>query len=281
MEPDGEVSEAFRSIRTAIAFGAPKDRCKTLVITSPTAGDGKSTTAANLAIVTAQAGKKVLLIDADLRNPRLNTIFSLGDVRAGLSSLLTGHGTWDQAIQRSTVDGLDLLPCGARPRNPSEMLNSPMFSELLEMLAEKYDQIIIDSPPVMGLADARIIAASCDLTILVLRAGKSTRKLSTLAREGLAAVGAMVLGVIVNDVTHRDEDSFEGTYGYPYGKRESSGSVRSGQPNEPAETPIRTDVSSRAHAREDPAPDAPNSDPVAPKKPPSSAMRSEWSDVVR
>lgn len=215
-EPDSEVAEAFRSVRTAIAFGAPKDRSKTLLITSPTAGDGKSTAAANLAIVTAQAGKKVLLIDADLRNPRLNTIFGLVGVRVGLSSLLDGQGTWEQAIQHSATGGLDLLPCGPRPRNPSEMLNSPMFSELLEMLTEKYDQVIIDSPPVLGLADARIIAASCDLTVLVLRSGKSTRKLSVLAREGLAGVGAHVLGVLVNDVARRDEYSFEGTYGYPH-----------------------------------------------------------------
>jgi capsular exopolysaccharide synthesis family protein len=234
MEPEGEVSEAFRSIRTAIAFGAPKDRSRTLLITSPTAGDGKSTAASNLAIVTAQAGKKVLLIDADLRNPRLNMIFSLGDVRAGLSSLLTGHGTWNQAIQRSPVEGLDLLPCGIRPPNASEMLNSPMFSELLENLAEKYDQIIIDSPPVMGLADARIVAASCDVTVLVLRAGKSTRKLSILAMEGLAGVGANVIGIIVNDVSRRDGVAFEGTYGYPQVAREPEAPAGAAAPVIPA-----------------------------------------------
>jgi succinoglycan biosynthesis transport protein ExoP len=215
IEPASEVAESFRSIRTALYFGAPKDRSKTLLITSPTAGNGKSTTAANLAAVMAQAGKKVLLVDADLRNPSQHIIFNLKDNRVGLSSLLSGQGTWERAIQRAPIDGLDLLPSGPKPRNPSEMLNSPMFGELLEMLAEKYDHIIIDSPPVMGVGDARIIAANSDLTLLVLRSEQSTRKLATLARDGLAGVGAHLLGVIVNDVSRSSETNFGGNYHYP------------------------------------------------------------------
>ncbi|HZK81747.1 MAG TPA: polysaccharide biosynthesis tyrosine autokinase, partial [Humisphaera sp.] len=218
IEPASEVAESFRSIRTALYFGAPKDRSKTLLITSPTAGNGKSTAAANLAAVIAQAGKKVLLIDADLRNPSQHIIFNLKDNRVGLSSLLSGQGTWERAIQRAPIDGLDLLPSGPKPRNPSEMLNSPMFGELLEMLAEKYDQIVIDSPPVMGVGDARIIAANTDLTLLVLRAEQSTRKLATLARDGLAGVGAHLLGVIVNDVSRSSETNFGGNYHYPTAK---------------------------------------------------------------
>lgn len=214
IEPASEIAESYRSIRTAIYFGAPKDRNKTILITSPTAGDGKSTSAANIATVMAQAGKKVLLVDADLRNPRLHSIFNLKDNRVGLSSLLNGQGTWERAIQRAPIDGLDLLSSGPKPKNPSEMLNSPMFSELLEMLAEKYDQVIIDSPPVMGLGDARIIAASTDVTILVLRADTSTRKLALLARDGLAGVGAHMLGVIVNHVSRREKSHFGGAYGY-------------------------------------------------------------------
>ncbi|HET6248280.1 MAG TPA: polysaccharide biosynthesis tyrosine autokinase [Tepidisphaeraceae bacterium] len=219
-EPNSDVAEAFRSVRTAVQFGAPKDRCKTLLVTSPSAGDGKSTAASNLAAVMAQAGKKVLLVDADLRNPSLNYIFGLKEGRPGLSTLLGGQGTWEQAVQTSAVNGLDLLACGPKSKNPSELLNGPMFSELLEMAAEKYDHVIIDSPPVMGLADARIIAASCDLTLLVLRADKSTRKLATLARDGLNGVGAHVLGVIVNDVSRRSEGHYDDGYRYPSTPRE-------------------------------------------------------------
>jgi len=213
LDPTGEVAEAYRTVRTNIYFGAPKDRSKTLLITSPSAGDGKTTCAANLACVIAQAGKKVLLIDADLRSPSLHTVFALKDNRVGLSGLLGGQGTLDRAIQTTAIDGLDILPCGPKPRNPSEMLNSPMFSELLEMLADKYDQIVIDSPPVMGLADARIVAASCDLTLLVLRADRSTRKLATLARDGLAGVGAQILGAIVNDVSRHSDYHTNYNYG--------------------------------------------------------------------
>jgi len=183
MDPEGEVAEAFRSVRTAISFGAPKDRRKTVVITLAhirrrQEHDGGQPGHRH------RTGRQESPAPstADLRNPNVNAIFGLAEVRVGLSSLLNGHGTSEQAIQSSTVPGLDLLPCGPRPRNPSELLKQPDVSvELLELLAEKYDQIIIDSPPVMGLADARIIAASCDLTLLVLRASKSTRKLSLLA----------------------------------------------------------------------------------------------------
>lgn len=215
LDPSGEVAEAYRTVRTNIYFGAPKDRSKTILVTSPSPGDGKTTCASNLAAVVAQAGKRVLLIDADLRSPSLHTIFSLKDTRVGLSGLLAGQGTLERAIQVTAIENLDILPCGPKPRNPSEMLNSPMFSELLEMLADKYDQIVIDSPPVMGLADARIIGANCDVTILVLRADRSTRKLAALARDGLAGVGAQILGAIVNDVSRGSDYNT----GYGYGHR--------------------------------------------------------------
>jgi len=103
--------------------------------------------------------------------------------------------------------------------NPAELLNSPAFSEMLETLADKYDQVIVDAPPVMGLADARIIAACCDLTLLVLRAGVSTRKAARLANEGLISVGATVLGVIVNDVSRRGEAYFDIAASYGYSDR--------------------------------------------------------------
>ena len=220
LDPASEVAEAYRTIRTALYFGAPKDRSKTILVTSPSAGDGKTTSAANLAIAMAQAGKRVVLVDADLRHPQQHTIFGTRD-RIGLASLLTGHATLDQAVQATNIDNLDLLPCGTPPRNPSELLNSGTFVELLETLAERYDQVVVDSPPVMGLADARIIAASCDLTVMVLRAQKSTRKRSTLARDGLLGVGARLLGIIVNDVPKTNEEYYDGSYGYPSVPREN------------------------------------------------------------
>jgi len=212
LEPMSDVAESCRTIRTAIYFGAPKDRCRTLLITSPAQADGKSTLASNLAITMAQSGKRVLLVDADLRLPSQHTIFRVENDR-GLSNLLEGHVTLDQAVQPTSITGLEILPCGPKPPSPSEMLNSPMFSELLEVLSDRYDQVIIDSPPVMGVADARIIGASCDITVLVLRSQKSTRRMSEMARDGLCSVGANVLGFVINDVTRQSADVYA-TYGY-------------------------------------------------------------------
>jgi succinoglycan biosynthesis transport protein ExoP len=214
LDPASEVAEAYRTIRTALYFGAPKDRSKTILVTSPSVGDGKTTSAANLAIAMAQAGKRVVLVDADLRHPQQHTIFATRD-RIGLSTLLIGNSTLDQAVQATNIDNLDLLPCGPTPRNPSELLNSGTFVELLESLAERYDQVVVDSPPVMAFADARIIAASCDLTVMVLRAQKSTRKRSTLARDGLLGVGARLLGIIVNDVPKTNGEYHDSSFGYP------------------------------------------------------------------
>ena len=208
LEPASAVAEACRTIRTAIYFGAPKDRCRTVLVTSPASADGKSTIASNLAITMAQAGKRVLLVDADLRLPTQHAIFGVRHEH-GLSDVLEGRATLDQGVQPTAVSGLEVLPCGPKPSNPSEMLNSPMFNELLEVLSERYDQVVIDSPPVMGIADARIIGAACDVTVLVLRAEKSTRRVSELARDGLGSVGANLLGIVINEV--------EPANGYAYG----------------------------------------------------------------
>lgn len=234
LDATGEVAEAFRLIRGNIASSAPKDRSKTLLVTSPNVTDGKTIAAANLASITAQSGKKVLLIDANLRDPGLHTVFEVKETRVGLTTLLNGHGTWEQAIQPSPVSGLDLLPAGPRSRTPADLLNSPMFSELLEMLAERYDQIIVDAPPVMGSNDARIIAANCDVTLLVLRAAKSTRKVAMLARTGLIGVGAHLLGVVVNDVPREHEEAFDGGF--------SSADQNAAEPHKPSP---RTEVLAR------------------------------------
>jgi capsular exopolysaccharide synthesis family protein len=131
----------------------------------------------------------------------------------GLSSVLSGNEPLERAIQRTGVEGLDILPCGPIPANPSEILNSREFGELIDSLAARYDHIIFDSPPVNAVTDARILGAVCDATILVLRADKSTRKSGEHARNALLAVGARVLGAIVNDAPHRK--GYE-TYGGGY-----------------------------------------------------------------
>jgi capsular exopolysaccharide synthesis family protein len=210
-EPMCDVAEAYRTVRTAVYFGVPGG-VKTLLVTSPQPGDGKTTLASNLAIAMAQAGNRVMLLDCDFRKPMQHKVFEL-DKSIGASSVLAGEAPLDDAIRSSAVEGLDILPCGPLPANPSEILNSKTFADLVEQLSQRYDTVVIDSPPVLPVTDARILAAFCDVTILALRAEKSTRKGALYARDVLLSVGGKLLGTIVNDVPRR-----RGRYGYYYGK---------------------------------------------------------------
>jgi capsular exopolysaccharide synthesis family protein len=216
IDPASEAAEAYRSLRTAIYFGTKEGQARTILVTSPERGDGKTTLASNLAISIAQASRRVLLIDADMRAPMQDLIFSMNG-RVGLGNVLQGKDPVETAIRHTGIENLDLLPAGVAGRNPSELLNSQHFLDLIEMLAEKYDHVVIDSPPLLAVTDARIIAASADATVLVLRAGKSNRKLSELSIDGLISVGAKLLGAVVNDVRRRGY-RYYGSYGrYGYG----------------------------------------------------------------
>ena len=216
-------AEAYRTIRTAVFFGAPKGEAKTILITSPSAADGKTTLVSNLAIAMAQAGQKTLILDADFRKPMQHKIFETNHQDKGLSTVLAGTTTLEEAIQLTEVRGLELLTCGHEVPNPSEILNSESFAKLLELLSNRYDRVIIDSPPVMPVTDAQILAAICNITLLVLRAEKSTRKTSQQARDGLMSVGAHILGAVVNDVSKKSHYSYYSGYGYygycGYGRR--------------------------------------------------------------
>jgi capsular exopolysaccharide synthesis family protein len=238
-DPMSDVAEAYRTVRTAVYFGQANGIAKTLLITSPAPGDGKTTLASNLAIAMAQAGNRILLLDADFRKPTQHKIFEL-DKRIGLSSVLAGEAQLADAIHHTAVNGLDVLPCGPIPANPSEILNSQTFADLLKQLAAKYDHVLLDSPPIMPVTDARILAASCDATVLALRAERSTRKGAIYSRDVLQSVGSQILGVVVNDVPRR-----KGVYGYYYtygenyqygygNRRNGGGSSSSGSSPAPA-----------------------------------------------
>jgi capsular exopolysaccharide synthesis family protein len=250
LDPRSEVAEAYRTIRTAVYFGAAGTRARTLLVTSPEAGDGKTTSASNLAIAIAQTGRSVLLLDADFRKPTQHKNLDVKD-SVGLSSVLSGTETLDRAIQRTGVDGLDILPCGTIPGNPSEILNSQEFGELVDRLALKYDHIIFDSPPVNLVTDARILGAVCDATVLVLRAEKSTRKAAEHARNALLSVGAKVIGVIVNDAARgKGYQTYGGTY---YGTPSMRGRGAEAYPSPPTTSMYPTNGSFLPRA---PRPDA-------------------------
>jgi capsular exopolysaccharide synthesis family protein len=235
LEPASDVAETYRTIRTAVFFGTPDRESRTILVTSPAPGDGKSTFASNLAIAMAQTGKRILLVDCDFRRPMQHRIFEARP-GVGLSTVLAGHEALDRAIQATGIAGLDILPAGPVPGNPSEILNSQSFNEVLEELSVRYEHVVVDSPAVMAVADARILAAMCSVTILVLRAQSTTRKTAMHARRALQSVGAAILGVVVNDVPrgrdrHGDYGGYSGYRAKYNGQGNGVESVQTTTPN--------------------------------------------------
>jgi len=219
LQPESNEAEAFRTIRTAVFFRAPKDRAKTVLITSPGAGEGKSTIVSNLAIAMACAGQKTLIVDADFRRPTQHLIFEVDHEKRCLSNVFAGKTQLAEAIQPTGVKNLRILTCGPAIASPAEVLNSQQFAHLLQRLGQVYDRILIDTPPVMAVTDAQIVGTLCDASVLVLRADRSTRKAAERARDALRNVGAHLLGVVFNEV-HETGDR----YGYYYQYRRHSGS---------------------------------------------------------
>jgi capsular exopolysaccharide synthesis family protein len=218
LAPRSSVAEALRTLRTALHFGLAGQDVRIIAVTSPVPGDGKTTIASNLAIAMAQANQRVLLIDADLRKPSQHIIFNLSP-EVGLASVLGDRRPLEEAIIHTDIPSLDVLPCGPLPSNPVELLNNGYFAEILEVLKARYDKIVIDSPPVMPVADARVIAAISEATLLVLRAERSTRRMGLGARNELWRVRATRLGVVLNGVPARKQGAYGygDSYGYGYG----------------------------------------------------------------
>ncbi|HEY0007437.1 MAG TPA: polysaccharide biosynthesis tyrosine autokinase [Tepidisphaeraceae bacterium] len=192
---DSEAADAFRSIRTSMLFGA--GRCASVAVTSSSAKDGKTTLAANLAISLAQSGKRVVLVDANFREPSLHSLFDM-DNAVGFAGVLNGDDL-ESSLRRTAVEHLDVLTSGQRTTDVSEQLNSPKFTELLRDLNLRYDHVFFDTSAVIGSNDARVIAASCDQTLLVVRGERSNRFATTTARDALLSVGANLMGIVVND----------------------------------------------------------------------------------
>ena len=197
-------SEAYRGIRTALLYGTPQEQAVTILVTSPGPLEGKTTLVSNLAIAMACAGQRTLIIDADLRKPMQHRIFAMNERGLGLSDMLVGRCSIEEAIRSTDVARLDVLPSGHDVANPSELLNSPTFVEVLDQLKRRYDRILVDSPPVGIVTDAQILSTVCGLTLLVLRAQKTSRLLTQRAGDALRTVGARVAGAVVNDVRKRD-----------------------------------------------------------------------------
>jgi capsular exopolysaccharide synthesis family protein len=198
LDPRSAAAEAYRSIRTALRLGVAHD-AKTILVASPAEGDGKSTTASNLAIAFAEAGERTLLVDCDLREPVQHLIFGL-DGSPGLSGVIADRAKLSDAVCPTAVDGLHVLPCGAVPANPSELLTGKPFGLLVQTLLGAFDRVVFDSPPLANFADARVLGAAADATLLVVRMNQSARHLGLLALDALHRDGANVVGAVANEM---------------------------------------------------------------------------------
>ncbi|MGL9972066.1 CpsD/CapB family tyrosine-protein kinase [Enterococcus sp. DIV1420a] len=209
--PSSPVAEQYRMIRTNIQFASPGgQQIKTIVVTSSGPGEGKSTTAANMAVVFAKSGQRVLLVDADLRKPVLYKTFKLTNI-SGLSTILSTAGNIADEVQKTPIENLSVLPSGPKPPNPSELLNSPRMDQLLAEAKDLYDVIIFDMPPVVAVTDAQIMSSKTDGTLLVVRENTSRKESLTKAKELLDMAQAKVLGVVYNGAEHSKDA------GYYYG----------------------------------------------------------------
>lgn len=212
-DPHSPVSESYRSLHTSLRFLGLEKPIRILQVTSPVAQEGKTTTVANLGVVLAQAGLRVLLVDADLRRPRLDEFFDLDD-SVGFTSVLLGEVGMSEAAQRvEGVEGLEVLPCGPLPPSPYDLLSSSRTAEVLASLAADWDLVVLDSAPVLPVADATVLSGWVDATLLVAGVGQTSRKHVHRAAEVLRQIEAPLVGAVLNRV------EAEGAYVYAYGPR--------------------------------------------------------------
>jgi protein-tyrosine kinase len=211
--PKSPISEQYRTIRTNIQFSFVDQTMRSLIVTSPGPGEGKSTTTANLAVTFAQQGKKVLLIDADMRKPTVHYTFRLNNI-IGLTNVLTQSSNLHSAYQETEIENLFVLTSGPIPPNPAELLGSKAMEKFLEEVYNQFDLVIFDTPPVLAVTDAQILANKCDGTVLVVSSGKTEIEAAVKAKELLLSANGKLLGVVLNKKKQK-----QGQYYYYYGNK--------------------------------------------------------------
>ncbi|MGE0229948.1 MAG: CpsD/CapB family tyrosine-protein kinase, partial [Dehalococcoidia bacterium] len=207
-----ESAESYRQLRTNIHFAAVAQPLKTILVTSANPQEGKSTSVANLGVVLAQAGQRVIVVDTDLRRPFLHTFFRIPNSFGLTGLLLTEAEEPDVALVATRIQNLMVLPSGPRPPNPSELLTSPAMARMIERLAGRADYVLFDSPPILAVTDASILAARTDAAVLIAERGKTRTEALRRAHQALLQANARVLGVVVNKSSGRG--SAYGYYGH-------------------------------------------------------------------
>lgn len=211
--PKSPISEAYRILRTNIQFASLDKPIKRISITSSAPGEGKSTTIANLAVTMAQAGSKVLIVNADLRRPQVGKLFGLDEHR-GLTSVLMGRANLNEVIASTKIENLKVLPSGPIPPNPSELLASQAMERLMGEMDELADYILYDCPPAIAVADAAILAPKVDGVIMLVQIGAVPRDVILKAKANLEAAKARILGVVAGRVKLASEHNYYYYYYY-------------------------------------------------------------------
>lgn len=211
--PKSPISEQYRTIRTNIQFSLVDQQLRSVMVTSSGPSEGKSTTASNMAVVFSQQGKKVLFVDADLRKPTAHYTFQQENFK-GLTTVLTKQSELFETIKATRIANLDILTSGPIPPNPAELLSSRAMEELLAAAFKEYDMVVFDTPPVLAVTDAQVLANQCDGTILVVASGSTDKDSAVKAKELLEAAKAKLLGVVLNRKKQKDS-----SYYYYYGAK--------------------------------------------------------------
>ena len=210
--PRSRPAEAYRTVRTAVCFSATGSAHRVIQVTSPAAGDGKSTLTMNFAVSLAQSGKKSIIIESDFRRPKVHKMTGV-DNTVGIVDVLRGNAEIEDAIKETELEGFYVMPCGSRPKNPAELLARPEYEQLLAVLREKFEYVIIDTPPVLVVTDPCSVAPRVDGVILCVRLSRHTRDFGRRTLEQLRDVGANITGIVVNGVEETDAYGY-GSYNY-------------------------------------------------------------------
>lgn len=220
--PRSPITESYRTVRTNIQFASAVDDIKVIMVTSSLPGEGKTSTASNVAVVSAQVGKRVLLIDADMRKPQVHQRFQVSNLD-GLSSVLIKERSLEECIINTKTEGLSVLTSGPIPPNPSEMLSSQSFTQLIELCKQQYDFIIIDSPPVLSVSDPLVLTRVAEGVVLVVNSKGTNRNMAQKSIGMLQQVGARLLGVVLNRVERKRGGQY---YYYNYYGAEAKATVQ-------------------------------------------------------
>jgi len=243
--PESPHAEAYRVLRTNVLFSRKREDANSLTVVSGGAGEGKSTTIFNLSIVFAQNGERVLLVDSDLRRPSLHKLLSVSN-SIGLTSYLLGQNTLEQVIQTTSIPTLDFLPSGKLPSSSLGILNSTQMKDFIREAKRRYDFVFFDSPPIMGVSDASILASEVDLAVLVVQYRKYPQAMTLRAKQMVEKVGGTLLGVVLNNI-NISQDSYyyyySGYYYDYYSKREEEPAAKNnGEKKKPEEERARLDL---------------------------------------